>query len=107
MHIKTGDTVVVIAGVKAKDKNKKGKVLRVDTKNERVYVEGVNMRTKHLKPQGQNQPGGIVQQEGSLHASNVLLYCDKCKKGVRVGHKILADGNKVRVCRSCGETLDK
>ena len=107
MHVKTGDTVVVIAGVKDKDKSKKGKILKVFNKDERVIVEGVNLRKKHMKASGENQQSGIIEQEGSIHASNVLLYCDKCKKGVRTGHKILADGSKVRFCRSCGETFDK
>ncbi len=107
MHVKTGDTVVVISGVKDKEKNKKGKILRVYPATQRVVVEGVNMRKKHMKPTGENKQAGIIDQEGSLHASNVLLFCEKCNKGVRTGHKILADGTKVRFCRSCGETFEK
>jgi len=104
MHVKKGDTVELISG---KDKGKKGKVLTAFPKDNRVIVEGVNMLTKHVKPTRQMQQGGIIHQEGPVHASNVLLYCSKCKKGRRTGKKILKDGTKVRFCRTCGETLDK
>jgi large subunit ribosomal protein L24 len=104
MHVKKGDMVEVISG---KDKGKKGKVLTALPKQNRVIVEGVNMLTKHVRPTRQLQQGGIIHQEGPIHASNVLLYCPKCKKGRRVGKKILKDGTKVRYCKTCGETLDK
>jgi large subunit ribosomal protein L24 len=104
MHVRKGDTVELISG---KDKGKKGKVLTAFPKGNRVIVEGVNMLTKHVKPTRQMQQGGIIHQEGPVHASNVLLYCPKCKKGRRTGKKILKDGTKVRFCRTCGETLDK
>lgn len=104
MHVKSGDTVVVIAG---KDKGKKGKVLRVFPKENRVIVEGVNMLTRHKKAQGPTSPGGIIKTEGTVNSSNVMYYCEKDKTGVRVGSKVLADGKKVRVCRKCGEVLDK
>lgn len=109
MHIKKDDIVVVISGgrSKAKENGKKGKVLAVFPKENRVIVEGINMRTKHKKAQSAETPGGIMTQEGKIDASNVLLYCDKCKKGVRTGVKVLNDKSKVRVCRKCGETLDK
>ncbi|MCK9445146.1 MAG: 50S ribosomal protein L24 [Tissierellaceae bacterium] len=104
MHVKSGDTVLVIAG---KDKGKKGKILRVFPKENRVIVEGVNMLTKHKKAQGPTSPGGIIKTEGTINASNVMYYCEKDKTGVRVGRSILADGKKVRVCKKCGEVLDK
>jgi large subunit ribosomal protein L24 len=104
MHVKSGDTVVIIAG---KDKGKKGKVLRVLPKENRVIVEGLNMLTKHKKAQGPTSPGGIIKVEGTINASNVMYYCEKDKAGVRVGYKILTDGKKVRVCKKCGEVLDK
>lgn len=104
MHVKSGDTVIVISG---KDKGKKGKVLKVYPKANKVIVEGVNMLTKHMKPQGQAQQGGIIHQEGAINSSKVLHYCDKDKTGVRVGHKFLENGSKVRICRKCGEVLDK
>ncbi|KNF08030.1 50S ribosomal protein L24 [Gottschalkia purinilytica] len=102
MHVKKGDTVVVIAG---KDKGKVGKVLTSLPKKNRVIVEGVNIVTKHKKPTQQMQQGGRIEQEGAIHASNVMLYCNKDKKGVKVGAKI-ENGNKVRVCKKCGEVLD-
>ncbi|WP_352419130.1 50S ribosomal protein L24 [Proteiniborus sp.] len=102
MHVKKGDTVVVISG---KDKGKKGKVLAAIPKDNRVIVEGINMLTKHKKPNQQLQQGGIIHQEGPIHVSNVMLYCNKDKTGVRVGHKFLENGEKVRVCRKCGEVL--
>ncbi len=81
MHIKKGDTVVVIAG---KDKGKKGKVLQVFPKKERVLVEGANMATKHQKPSQKVQQGGIVHQEAPIHVSNVMIWDEKAKGGTRV-----------------------
>lgn len=103
MKIKSGDTVIVISG---KDIGKKGKVLTVLPKKNRVIVEGVNMLTKHQKSTGPMQEGGIINQEGPLDASNVMYYCDRDKKGVRIGYKFLENGKKVRVCKECGEELD-
>ena len=102
MHIKKGDTVVVIAG---KDKDKKGKVLEVFPKNERVLVEGINMTKKHQKPTQQMQQGGIITQEGPIHVSNVMVFDKKADQGVRVGYKTEA-GKKVRVSKKTGEVLD-
>jgi large subunit ribosomal protein L24 len=104
MHVKNGDTVIVISG---KDKGKKGKVLKVFPKNNKVIVEGVNMLTKHKKAQNQNQQGGIIHQEGAIDSSKVMYYCDKDKVGVRIGHKFLGNGSKVRVCKKCGEVIDR
>ena len=98
------DTVVVISG---KDKGKRGKVLVALPKENRVIVEGVNMITKHKKTMGATQPGGIVKYEGPINVSKVMYYCEKDKTGVRIGHKFLSDGKKVRVCKKCGEVLDK
>lgn len=103
MHIKKNDIVVVIAG---KDKGKKGKVLACYPKKDRVLVEGVNMMTKHVKPSAQMQQGGLVHQEGPIHASNVMVWSEKDKKGVRVGTKVLENGDKVRISRKSGEILD-
>ncbi len=104
MHIKNGDKVVVISG---KDVGKVGKVLKAMPKENKVIVEGVNMLTKHKKNMGPARPGGIVKYEGAINASKVMYYCEKDKKGVRTGHTILNDGTKKRVCRQCGEVLDK
>lgn len=104
MHVKTGDTVVVRAG---KSKGVKGKVLSVSPKTNKVVVEGVNIVTKHQKPQGPQKPGGISKRESEIHASNVNLFCQKCNRGVRVSYKVLDNGKKVRVCAKCKVELDK
>ena len=103
MKIRKDDKVVVLAG---KDKGKQGKVLVADPKGGKVVVEDVNVATKHQKPQGQNKEGGIIKIETPLYVSKVQLVCPKCGKGTRVGYK-LADGKKVRVCKKCGEIIDK
>ena len=100
MKLKTGDKVVVIAG---KDKGKEGKILHVDRKNNRVIVEGVNMISKHTKPSMQNQQGGIVKTEGSIHASNVMYLHNG--KATRLG-AMIKDGKKVRVAKKTGEVID-
>ena len=106
MHVKKGDKVVVIAG---KDKGKSGKVLTSLPKTNRVIVEGVNMVTKHKKASRDMQQDGILHHEGSINASNVLVYCSKCKQGVRTGVKVTGTGDKakkVRVCKKCGEIFE-
>ena len=103
-HIKKDDIVQVFAG---KERGKKGKVLVVLQEKERVKIEKLNMFKKHMKPDRQTRQGGIVEREGTIHLSNVLLVCDKCGKGVRVKRKRLEDGKRVRVCRKCEEVLDK
>ncbi len=98
--IKKGDLVRVIAG---KDKDKEGKVLSVDTKNSKVVVEGINMVTKHTKPNAQNPSGGIISQEAAMDISNVM-YVSKGKV-TRIGFQI-NDGKKVRVAKATGEVID-
>lgn len=102
MHVKKGDTVVVITG---KDRGKKGKVLQVLPKKNRVIVEGVAMVTKHQKPNQQMQQGGRIEQEASIDASNVMIWDKKANQGVRVGYK-LENGKKVRVSKKTGEVID-
>ena len=99
--IKKGDTVVVITG---KDKDKEGKVMKVDRKNNTVLVEGVNMVKKHSKPSMQNQNGGIIEKESPLDISNVM-YVHK-GKATRIGFKLDGD-KKVRFAKSSGEIIDK
>ncbi|MDD4503288.1 MAG: 50S ribosomal protein L24, partial [Clostridiaceae bacterium] len=70
-------------------------------------VEGVNMNKKHKKPGKNMQQGGIINQESAIFSSKVMLWCEKCKKGVRIGYRMLDDKSKVRYCKSCGEVLDK
>lgn len=103
-HIKKDDFVKVIAG---KDRGKQGKVLRVFPTEGRLTVERVNMIKRHTRPTRQMQQGGIIEREGKLHISNVMLICSKCERGVRVGHRLLEDKKKVRICRRCNEILDK
>ncbi|NPV66553.1 MAG: 50S ribosomal protein L24 [Anaerolineae bacterium] len=105
-RIKKGDTVEVIAG---KDLGKRGEVLRVLPKENRVVVAQVNIAKKHQRPmqagRQQIQPG-IIEFEAPLHASNVMLVCPKCSARTRVGFRINEDGRKVRVCRKCGADID-
>lgn len=100
MKIKKGDLVRVITG---KDKDKEGKVMSVNAKNQTVLVEGVNMVSKHTKPNVQNQTGGIVSQEAPINISNVMLVVDG--QITRVGFKI-EDGKKVRVAKTTGKAID-
>jgi large subunit ribosomal protein L24 len=103
-HVRRGDTVAVIAG---RERGKRGKVLRVLPEASRVVVEKINMMKKHQRPTQKLRQGGIIEREASLSLSNVLLVCGRCDKPSRAGIKILGDGRKVRVCRRCGETIDK
>ena len=104
MHIRRDDTVVVITG---KDKGKKGKVLVVVPSKNRVIVEGVDIVSRHTRPTSQTNQGGIIKKEAPIDASNVMLYCSKCDKGVRVGIKLLENGEKARVCKKCGAVIGK
>ena len=103
IHVKKDDNVFVLTG---KDSGKSGKVLVVDSGKRTVTVEGVNMCVKHQKPKGKSQQGGIIRQEAPVDSSNVMLVCDKCKRPTKVGSKILASGEKVRVCKACDEIID-
>ena len=103
-HVRRGDTVGVIAG---RERGKRGKVLRVLMDKGRVLVEHVNMVKKHQRPTQKLRQGGIIEREGALALSNVLLVCARCDKPSRTGIKILADGRKVRTCKRCGESIDK
>lgn len=103
MHIKTGDKVQVMTG---KYKGTVGRVLNTFPKENKVIVEGVNIQIKHNKPRSMNEPGGKVESEGKIHASNVLLYNEKSKKGVRTRTEV-QDGKKVRVDVKTGDKLDK
>ena len=103
INIKKGDQVIVISG---EEKSKKGKVISVDPASSRVIVEGINMVTKHKKPRSQADLGGIIHQEAPIASSKVMHICDKCKQATRIGYKVLENGNKVRVCKKCGETFE-
>ena len=105
IQIRKNDQVKVIAG---KDLNKTGRVLRVLRDKGRVVVEGVSFLKRHTRPNPQKQiKGGIVEREAPIHVSNVMIVCGACGKATRIGHNVLADGKKVRICRSCSSSLDK
>ncbi len=103
-HVRKGDTVLVLSG---KDAGKKGKVVRTVPREGRVVVEGVNMIKKHMRPTQKVMQGGIINQEAALHTAKVMLVCGRCGSPTRSAGKTLADGRTVRVCRKCGEVLDK
>ena len=102
VHVKTGDTVVVLSG---KDKGKKGQVLAVSPSEGKVIVEKVNMVSKHVKPRKMGEQGGIIKAEGAMYASKVQIVCPRCKQPTRVGHKVNNDGTKERICVKCKEAL--
>ena len=102
ISIVKNDTVKVIGG---NHKGKVGRVLKVFPKTNRIIVEKVHLVKRHTKPRSQQDQGGIIEKEASIHMSNVLLVCPKCSKPTRTGVGHLSDGKKVRVCRSCKEML--
>jgi len=104
VHVRRGDTVGVIAG---SERGKRGKVLRVLPEKGRVLVEHVNMMKKHQRPTQKLRQGGIIERESPLALSNVLVVCARCDKPSRSGIKRLADGRKLRICKRCGESIDK
>jgi len=105
IEIRKNDQVKVIAG---RDLDKTGRVLRVLHDRGRVVVEGVSFLKRHTRANPQRQiKGGIVEKEAPIHVSNVMIVCGACGKATRIGHMVLADGKKVRICRSCSSSLDK
>ncbi|MBW4484294.1 MAG: 50S ribosomal protein L24 [Tildeniella torsiva UHER 1998/13D] len=103
VHVRKGDTVQVIAG---RDRGKVGEVLTVIPKTSQVIVQGVNIRTKHVKPQQEGESGQIVTQEAPIHSSNVMLYSEKEKVASRVAYTFTDDGRKVRMLKKTGEIID-
>ena len=101
IKLRVDDTVIVNSGV---DAGKKGKILKVLRADNKVIVQGVNVRTKHTKPRRQGETGGIVKVESPIHVSKVNYYCEKCGKGVKLGVQV-KDGKKVRVCRKCNTEI--
>lgn len=102
LHIKTGDTVMVLSG---KDKGKKGKVLATFADDRKVLVEGVSVGMRHTKPRRQGEEGGILKKETPIYASKVMRVCNKCDRPARTGFKFLENGEKVRYCKKCNEML--
>jgi large subunit ribosomal protein L24 len=104
MHVHREDTVLILTG---KDRGKKGRVIRLFPKSEKALVEKVNMVKRHTRPNQQLPQGGIMEKEAPVHISNLQVVCTKCGKATRVAHKTLSSGQKTRVCKKCGEILDK
>ncbi len=102
LHIKKGDTVVVIAG---NNKGKKGRVLEIITKTERAIVEGVNLMKKHTKPNAASPQGGIIEKEASVHISNLMLFDAKAGAATRVGRRLNDQGKLVRFSKKSGEEI--
>ncbi|MBA7498237.1 50S ribosomal protein L24 [subsurface metagenome] len=101
---KKGDKVLVITG---EDKGKIGKIVSIFPKKTEVIVEGVNFLKKHSKPTQKAPQGGIITQEGILHTSNIRLICNKCNKPTAIRREKIKEGKRVRVCKKCGEIIDK
>lgn len=103
MHVKKGDTVQIITG---RDKGKVGEILQTLPKESKVIVKGVNVKTKHVKPQQEGETGQIVTVEAPIHSSNVMLYSTKQKVASRISYTFNAEGRKVRVLKKTGEIID-
>ena len=103
--IRKNDNVIVTTG---RDRGKRGRVLRVLPAKNRLIVEGVNFVKRHTRPNPQrNVKGGIVEREAALAMANVQLVCPECGRATRVGHRVLDDGRRVRICRKCEGVVDK
>ncbi|WP_072621634.1 50S ribosomal protein L24 [Spirulina major] len=103
MHVKAGDTVQVISG---RDKGKVGEIIRSIPSDSKVVVKGVNIRTKHVKPQQEGESGRIETFEAPIHSSNVMLYSNKEQVASRISYTVNADGRKVRMLKKTGEIID-
>ncbi|MGD2182074.1 50S ribosomal protein L24 [Lusitaniella coriacea LEGE 07167] len=103
MHVKKGDTVQVISG---RDKGKIGEVLQSLPKSSKVVVKGVNIKTKHVKPQQEGESGRIETVEAPIHSSNIMLYSSKEKVASRICYSFTEDGRKVRMLKKTGEIID-
>ena len=100
MKLRKGDMVIVNSGT---EKGKKGEIIKVDLKNSKVLVKGINVRTMHVKARKQGQESGIIKREAPINVSKVNFYCEKCGKGVKLGIKVSEDGSKSRYCKKCEE----
>jgi len=104
LHVKKGDTVVVLSG---KDKGKKGKVIEALPKKGKVVVEGVNKVKRHTKPSQKVPQGGIIVKEAAMNSAKVMLVCPECSQPTRIKKSALASGAMARTCKKCGEIIDK
>ncbi len=103
LGVKKNDTVMVITG---DEKGKKGRVLAVEQKKNRLLVERVNIIKKHMKPSRKYTQGGIIEKEAPIQRANVMLVCPKCDKPTKIGNRILENGKKIRSCMKCGEVIE-
>lgn len=109
MHVKTGDTVLILAG---KDRGKTGKIRQAMPRESRVVVEGLNIVKRHMKARGPRKPGGIIEMSAPIHSSNVMLVCPKCERATRTGKRFLETldhkgrPQKVRYCKACSQTIE-
>ena len=100
--IQKGDRVIVLSG---DDRGKEGIVLKLDPSSGKAIIEGINFVKRHQRPTKNNQQGGIVEKEGPVDFSNLMVICSKCNEAVKTKAIILADGHKTRACRKCGEMI--
>lgn len=103
MRIRANDMALVIKG---RDRGKTGRVSRIDRKSGKAVVDGVNVVKRHQKPTGAFRAGGIIEKELPVPIANLKFYCEACDSPVKLGSRILADGSKVRICKSCGEVIE-
>ena len=103
MKVKTNDKVQIITG---KDKGKKGKILQVMNEKDKVVVEGLNLRIKHVRPRKQGETGQRIQFPAPISVSNIALVCPKCNQKAKIGYKVLENKKKVRICKKCQEVID-
>lgn len=103
VHVKSGDQVQILTG---EDQGKKGKVLEVNPKTGKVFVEGINIQKKHARPTQSNPQGGVIERPGPIDASNVQIICHSCRKPTRPRRERSANGEITRMCRDCGKTID-
>ena len=109
LHIKTHDEVIVISGKDRSYKGslRRGRVIGVLPKEERVIVEGMNIIKRAVRQSQKVRQGGIIESPGPIHVSNVMLVCPSCNKPTRVGHREREDGTRVRICKRCGTDIDE
>ena len=103
-RVRKNDTVMIVTG---RERGKTGKVLRIMPSTTKAVVERLNMVKRHTKARGPQSPHGIVEKEAPIHLSNLMIMCDRCNAPVRMGKRALEDGRRVRVCRRCGDQLDR
>ncbi|XTZ19562.1 MAG: 50S ribosomal protein L24 [cyanobacterium endosymbiont of Rhopalodia fuxianensis] len=103
MHVRTGDTVQVISG---RDKGKVGQIIKTNPKTSKVVIQGVNVKTKHIKPQQEGESGQITTFEAPIHSSNVMLYSTNEKVASRICYTFTEEGRKVRMLKKTGEIID-